>query len=160
MAELARAAMNDLRAALAALDANPVPIAEAVADWRAEATSRCEVANVELAWRMQIEQPEHLIGSRQKVLIERALRESLSNALKHASPTCIDVHITQHAQTLDVNLLNDGPPTAVDKWKEGRGLRGMRQRLAEYGGSLDIQARPEGGAHVSIHLPLPHEAQS
>lgn len=159
MAELARAAMNDLRGALAALEAKPVPLMEALADWRAEATSRCEAANVELAWRMHVEQPERLLGSRQKVLIERTLRESLSNALKHAGPTCIDVHITQHKLALDLNLLNDGPPTVVDNWLEGRGLRGMRQRLAEYGGSLEIQARPEGGAHVSIHLPLPHEAQ-
>jgi len=157
MAELARAAMNDLRAALAALDANPVPITEALADWRAEATSRCEAANVELAWSTDIEQPNRLLSSRQKFLLERALRESLSNALKHAQPTWIDIHLNQRDQALELNLLNDGQLTSADDWQEGRGLRGMRQRLAEYGGRLEIQGRSEGGAHVSIYLPLQPE---
>lgn len=159
VAELARAAMNDLRTALTALDAKPAPLSDALADWRAEATSRCEAANVDLAWEAHIEQPEQLLGSRQKLLLERALRESLSNALKHANPKTIDIHLSQRNQTLAFDILNDGPPSDAE-WQEGRGLRGMRQRLAEYGGHLEIQHRPEGGSHVSIHLPLQPEAHA
>ncbi len=159
VAELARAAMNDLRTALTALDANPAPLSDALADWRAEASSRCEAANVELAWETHIEQPAQLLGSRHKLLLERALRESLSNALKHANPKSIDIHLSQHNQTLTLDILNDGPTSNVE-WQEGRGLRGMRQRLAEYGGRLEIQRRPEGGSHVSIHLPLQPEVHA
>lgn len=157
--ELARAAMNDLRTALNALDAQPAPLADALADWRAETTSRCEAANVELAWHTDIEQPEQLLSSRQKLLLERALRESLSNALKHANPKQIDIHLSQHGLTIALDILNDGPPNTAE-WQEGRGLRGMRQRLAEYGGRLEIHHLPEGGSHVSIHLPLQLEVRA
>jgi signal transduction histidine kinase len=160
MAELARAAMNDLRAALAALDTSPVPMAEALADWRGEATNRCEAANVELSWGTQIEQPERMLSSRQKYLLERVLRESLSNALKHAQPTWVNIHLSQREQALELNLLNDGLLTSAEDWQEGRGLRGMRQRLAEYGGRLEILGRPQGGTHVSIHLPFPPGLQT
>lgn len=154
IAELARAAMNDLRTALAALDVAPVPLAEAMADWRAEATGRCEAANVALAWQTHIEQPDLMLNSRQKATLERALRESLTNALKHAAPANIEVRISQHDQALTLDVINDGAPVSPTEWREGRGLRGMRQRLAEYGGHVDVKNRPDGGAHLFIHLPL------
>ena len=37
---------------------------------------------------------------------------------------------------------------------QGRGLLGLRERLALYGGELDAGARPDGGWRVSARLPL------
>jgi len=154
MAELARSAMNDLRTALTALEATPVRLEDALADWRAEATSRCEAANAELAWQTQIEQPDQLLASGHKSLLERTLRENLTNALKHAQPTKVEVRIVQQEDKLALDVLNNGLPTSPANWQEGRGLRGIRQRLAEYGGQLDIESCPDGGSHFSIQLPL------
>jgi len=109
---------------------------------------------------VQIGKPEQLLSSRQKSLLERALRESLTNALKHAAPSRVEVRIVQQNLALELDVINDGPPASPTEWQEGHGLRGIRQRLAEFGGCLEILARPEGGAQVSIHLPIQAASRS
>lgn len=153
LADLARAAMTDLRTALSALDAQPVPLAEALADWRAEASSRCEAAGVTLEWQSPRADPEGRLTARHKSILERALRESLTNALKHASPTQIRIQIDQEAQTLVLRILNDGAQNDPSQWQEGRGLSGMRQRLAEEGADMRIQRLDSGETELQVRLP-------
>ncbi len=160
LTDLARAAMNDLRTALNVMDANAIPWADALADWRAEATARCDAAGVALHWRAP-QQPAGELASRQKSVIERALRESLTNALKHGQPRQVEISVALDATRLVVQVRNDGLPTRPAQWAEGRGLRGMRHRLEEYGARLQAHTLPDGRTEVALHLPLalePHAA--
>lgn len=156
LTDLARAAMNDLRTALNVMDAHAIPWADALADWRAEASARCDAAGVALAWSAP-HHPDGELASRQKSVIERALRESITNALKHGEPRTLDISVTLHADHLDLRVRNDGPATRPDQWAEGRGLRGMRHRLEEYGARLEVRTLPDGRTEVALHLPLAPE---
>ncbi|MFX9101219.1 hypothetical protein ABTN51_20295, partial [Acinetobacter baumannii] len=80
------------------------------ADWRAEASARCDAAGVALAWSAP-HHPDGELASRQKSVIERALRESITNALKHGEPRTLDISVTLHADHLDLRVRNDGPAT-------------------------------------------------
>lgn len=153
-AELARSAMNDLRTALAVLDANPVPLRDALADWRVEATARCEAAGVALDWSANVPESPRLLSSRQKALLERALREGLTNALKHARPTRVRIGLDLRGDSLELRVCNDGLAAPPAHWAEGRGLRGMRQRLSELGGTLSIGLAGGQEAEVAARLPL------
>jgi signal transduction histidine kinase len=153
LAELARSAMNDLRTALAALEAQPVPLADALADWRAEATSRCEAAGVALEWRGLQQEPAGRLDARHKSLIERALRESLTNALKHAAPTCVQIEVDLLLDSIALRVRNNGQLTDPVQWVEGRGLIGMRQRLAELGGTLEYRQLADGQTEFALQLP-------
>jgi signal transduction histidine kinase len=159
LTELARAAMNDLRTALNVMDAHAIPWADAMADWRAEATERCDAAGVTLAWGAP-QQPAGELASRQKSVIERALRESLTNALKHGQPRQVEISVALDADGLIVRIRNDGAPTHPEQWAEGRGLRGMRHRLEEYGARLDASTLPDGRTEVSLRLPLAQEPRT
>lgn len=154
LAELARSAMNDLRTALAALEAQPVPVADALADWRAEATSRCEAAGVVLEWKSSQREPNGRLAARHKSLIERALRESLTNALKHAQPNCVQIDVDLLKDSIALRVRNDGQATDPAGWIEGRGLRGMRQRLEELDGTLTSRQLASGQAEFALRLPL------
>lgn len=158
LAELARSAMNDLRTALSALEAQPVPLADALADWRAEATSRCEAAGVALEWRGSKHEPAGRLAARHKSLIERALRESLTNALKHAAPGRVQIEVNLFADSISLRVVNDGGSTDPTQWVEGRGLRGMRQRLEELGGTLESRRLASGHSEFALQLPLGEEA--
>jgi len=153
LTELARAAMNDLRTALNVMDAHAIALADALADWRAEATARCDAAGVALAWTAP--QPASgQLASRQKSVIERALRESLTNALKHAQPRQVEIEVALEDDMLALSVRNDGAAGDPAGWTEGRGLRGMRHRLEEYGAELHTRALPGGWVEVSLRLPL------
>lgn len=157
LAELARAAMNDLRAALSALEARPMALADALADWRAEATQRCEAAGVQLSWQGPSDDPRReavVLPARQRLLLERALREGLTNALKHAAPRKVTASFELGPHTVGLALTDDGRSGDPALWPEGRGLRGMRQRLRDIGGSLKLDLDREGRTRLRVDLPL------
>ena len=60
---------------------------------------------------------------------------------------------------LDENLLylavrNDGRVGIPQQWAEGRGLRGMRGRLQEWGGWLRADLTARGWAELAVQMPL------
>lgn len=152
-AEVARDAMKDLRTSIAALDAQPVPLGNALADWRAEADSRCEVAGCKLQWKQSVEQPGIKLVPRHKAMLESVLREIITNALKHAAPECIAVNIATDAAFLQASVENDGNFGDPLKWQDGYGLRNIRGRLEESGGSLAISSE-ENTVKLSLKVPL------
>ena len=163
LTELARAAMNDLRTALNAMDAHAIPLVDALADWRAEASSRCEAAGVALTWTApplppmpDAMQTGFVLISRQKAILERALREGLSNALKHGQPHAVEIVVALESGSLALALAlrNDGLPTDPVHWTPGRGLRGMRQRLQECGAQWHACRLPDGRTEVGLRLSL------
>jgi signal transduction histidine kinase len=151
-AEVARDAMKDLRTAIAAMDANPVPLADALADWRAEAGSRCAAADCQLHWQQPEQLPELRLTPRTKAMLESVMRELVTNALKHAAPQRIEVTAAMDDARLRLSVANDGTIADPLSWKSGYGLRNMRGRLEELGGRLSIAA---GNANVQLTAEVP-----
>jgi signal transduction histidine kinase len=151
-AEIARDAMKDLRAAIAAIDAAPAPLHDALADWRAEADMRCVAANVDLEWQQGVV-PQMKLQPRIKAALGSALREAVTNALKHAAPKKMDVQIASDAEGLYLTVSNDGTHNDPVHWQEGYGLRSIRGRLHDMGGTLAISKRDEGVA-LNMRIPL------
>ena len=86
----------------------------------------------------------------------RIVQESLTNVLKHAGPhpvVSVDVRIAGNA--LDVLVRDDGRGAAGGGDHSGNGLRGMRTRAEQYGGSLLAGPRIGGGFEVAAHIPIP-----
>jgi signal transduction histidine kinase len=84
----------------------------------------------------------------------RVIQEALTNALKHASgaPTRVLVRFGDGRLDLEVrNARGQGAPMADGA---GRGLVGMRQRVAVHGGELEAGPLPDGGFSVRARLPL------
>lgn len=69
------------------------------------------------------------------------VREAVSNAIKHGSATLIDVDCRRGTDEWTLNIWDNGH-SAADSIVEGGGLRGMRYRLAELGGELEVVAAP------------------
>lgn len=87
----------------------------------------------------------------------RLVQESLTNALRHAGPAAqVDVLVEHRDGRVVVDVRDDGAgrlpePAARPAGRTGRGLVGMRERAAVYGGS--VTAGPLGpGWHVRVEL--------
>jgi len=89
----------------------------------------------------------------------RIIQEALTNALKHGDGVKAEVTVRYADHALRVEILNTGPsvlsggrPPGPEG--EGRGLLGLRQRVAVYGGDLDARRRLGGGFRVRAKIPL------
>jgi signal transduction histidine kinase len=80
------------------------------------------------------------------------VQEALTNVLKHSSATSVAVDLACTDDRLTVAVHDDG--RGGDVQDEGMGLRGMRDRVEDLGGSLTAGPRPGGGFEVRAVLPL------
>jgi signal transduction histidine kinase len=90
----------------------------------------------------------------------RVVQEALTNVLKHAGKPRTTVRIDYREADLVVEVADAGRPIsaagpAVSTVPgSGRGLLGLRERIALYGGELDAGPRPGGGWLVRARLPV------
>jgi signal transduction histidine kinase len=87
----------------------------------------------------------------------RIIQEALTNALKHAGPAHARVAIHYGPQDLELEVCDDGRGVSGEGQPSedgGRGLIGMRERVALFGGELNVGPMPEGGFRVHARLPL------
>jgi signal transduction histidine kinase len=83
----------------------------------------------------------------------RVAQEALTNTLKHAGrPVSAQIDLRFIDNRIDLDITDDGEVGA--RGEPGRGLRGMRERAALYGGTVDAGPRPQGGWRVHARLPL------
>jgi signal transduction histidine kinase len=153
VADLARAALGDMRDIVAGLRARPLALGDALADWRAELTQRVGAAGCQIEWREPEPAPQVLLSPRQQVNLARILREAASNALRHARPSRLIVESRVAGDRLSLGLRHDGDFPAPGDWRAGTGMSTMRRRAAELGGSVSWQAAG-GTMSVTADVPL------
>ena len=73
----------------------------------------------------------------------RIVQEALTNALKHAGDAHAAVHVRYGADSLELEIVDDGAGAPAAVSSGGHGLVGMRERVALYGGRLDAGRRAE-----------------
>ncbi len=85
----------------------------------------------------------------------RLVQESLTNVSRHAGRATATIQIAYGDQDLTVQVDDDGRGVAQHANPgTGRGILGMRERVAALGGELEAGPRPEGGFRVRARLPL------
>ncbi|MFI6686516.1 sensor histidine kinase [Streptomyces sp. NPDC050485] len=95
----------------------------------------------------------------------RIVQEALTNALKYGDGGPASVTVRHADHSLRVEVLNSGPSvlsadragTSSRKRRDdgaGRGLIGLRERVAVYGGHFDARRRIGGGYRVRARIPL------
>jgi signal transduction histidine kinase len=86
----------------------------------------------------------------------RIVQEALTNVLKHAHGAHSEVFLRWDARALELEIIDQGSPQndARPAAHPGRGLAGMRERAAMYGGTFDAHPGPERGYVVRVRIPL------
>jgi signal transduction histidine kinase len=85
----------------------------------------------------------------------RILQEALSNAMRHAPGSHVQVDLAYRADGLALQIRNDAvPPPSPPLVGGGHGIIGMRERTAMLGGTLKAAPTEDGGFQVTALLPL------
>lgn len=154
----ARMAMAALREVTNALDdTQRYTLADLLDRCRAHLEERLEVADVTLRWEDEVEDADVPMTARQFINIQRVVDEATTNALKHARPTVVRVHLCAQDEQLIVTVRNNGlGDEAPSELSSGRGLHNMRTRLEEIDGMLETgPLRDEDDTWFSVTIRVP-----
>ncbi|MEU0198329.1 MULTISPECIES: histidine kinase [unclassified Streptomyces] len=92
-----------------------------------------------------------------QLTVYRVIQEALTNTLKHGGPDATaDIELSYEEKgAVTVTITDTGNGGRPHNPAGGRGLPGMRERTALYGGTLEAGPRPhpEQGWRVRLHLP-------
>ncbi len=91
-----------------------------------------------------------------ELTVYRTVQEALTNVRKHAGANArADVRIRFTGEVVEVDITDDGTKVVNPRQASGgRGLRGMAERAAAVGGSVQCGPRAEGGFRVRLTLPV------
>lgn len=84
----------------------------------------------------------------------RIAQEAITNAARHGQASAVRLALSADADGLQL-LVEDNGRGLPAHWRAGNGLRGMQERLAALGGSLDVNNREPQGLKLRAQLPAP-----
>ncbi|ASR42170.1 two-component sensor histidine kinase [Xanthomonas citri pv. mangiferaeindicae] len=147
---LAKLLLSDVREAVSqlrdddAIDmrATLLPLAENVPSLRID---------MQMPQQFLVDDPE-----RAHVLL-RCTQEIITNAVRHSGASLLRLRYVQDAGAIRLDARDDG--RGADVARAGNGLTGMRERLAAYGGTLQVETAPGSGFVLRLELPLADDAR-
>ncbi|MGF0310625.1 sensor histidine kinase [Rhodococcus sp. 1R11] len=83
----------------------------------------------------------------------RICQEALSNVFRHAEAKSVDVRLSYVDEGVLLDIQDDGQGFELRHVREGNGLRGMRERVAASGGTVDVTTQVSGGCLISVVVP-------
>lgn len=104
---------------------------------------------------IHLELPPHFTvdDPRRAQLLLRCAQEIITNAVRHANARNLWLSFERTAdRRLAIHARDDG--RGVIQLKQGNGLTGMRERLSQFGGQLDIVTSRDQGFALDAWLPL------
>ncbi|WP_169737538.1 histidine kinase [Haematomicrobium sanguinis] len=69
-----------------------------------------------------------------------AVREATTNILRHSAAKHVVLSLRQSATSVDLRISNDAPTTPTAQVNPGSGLKTLRERVSELGGTVDTKA--------------------
>lgn len=121
---------------------------------------------------VNLDMPEDFgrLPSELETAIFRIVQECLTNIHRHADSPVAKIRISQHDHHIRVEVGDKGKGIPAHKREEivssasgipGVGIRGMRERLRQLGGTLELSSGGEGkGTLITARLPIPASTSS
>jgi signal transduction histidine kinase len=142
---IARHLLADVRAAVSRLrDEEPVDLTTALQ------SLRDVVASPSLHLQLPLELP--VTDAQVAQIALRSVQEIVTNAVRHSGARNLWVTLATVDHTLDIDARDDGAGT--DHVRFGNGLRGIRERVEQVHGSLEVSSMRGRGFSVHVRLPL------
>ncbi len=108
-----------------------------------------ESHGIDLVWDVEL-RADLGVGPERTLHVYRCLQEAISNVVRHGQSSEVVITACERHDRVEISVQDDG--IGIDpKRKQGRGLSGMRNRMASIGGVLEIRTNP--GTTVIFSFP-------
>jgi signal transduction histidine kinase len=88
-----------------------------------------------------------------EVTLYRVVQEALNNVIKHAGTDRAEVRIAEGADEVQLEVRDDGRGFEPSAATAGFGLTGLRERVEQLGGTVEIASGPARGTVVQARMP-------
>jgi len=124
--------------------------------------SDCQLQHPELVISATLPDAQDALHAEDDALataVYRIVQEALTNVLRHAQATRLELGVTLAAGTLQL-LLRDNGCGRIDQFQSNGhyGLTGMRERVQALGGSFTLLQCEPSGIEIRVQLPLSEQA--
>ncbi|WP_305805482.1 sensor histidine kinase [Stenotrophomonas sp. YIM B06876] len=144
---LAKLLLTDVREAVSQLrESGAIDLAAALRPL-AERVPSLEI-HLDIDEPLSVEDP-----GRAHVLL-RCTQEIITNAVRHASARHLWIRVHREEAQVVIEAHDDGVGAAAGEIIPGNGLRGMRERISQYGGELVMDTRPGQGFRLRAAVPV------
>lgn len=119
---------------------------------------RLGAANIELYWEQDRQVYKKTFTSRQATNFKRVSQEIITNVLKHANASVVNIENNLVDGVFTLSVCDDGDTKLMSDWINGRGVNNIRTRVKELGGSVRWNQRileeELAGTCVEISIPI------
>ncbi|HZN48693.1 MAG TPA: ATP-binding protein [Ramlibacter sp.] len=118
--------------------------------WRAQLLA----CGIRPTWEIAVPDEALQLSPHASLQLLRVAQEALTNVVKHAGASSVDIQLRLAGGRLELEVRDDGIGSAgVSSDSSGRGLTNMRVRAGQLGGSVDVHGG-SGGTRVTVQVPL------
>ena len=93
------------------------------------------------------------------VAVFRVAQEALTNVVRHAKASRVEVHIRFEQNELHVSVIDNGVGIGKNNKSDLRslGIVGMKERISRIGGAFSISSEPGKGTRLDLKVPVNHD---
>lgn len=109
-----------------------------------------------IACDLQANEEQLTLDDARSTAIFRIIQESLTNVVRHADATEVQISFERSPDTLSFSITDNGKGIEADEMRKSRsfGLVGMRERVKAMHGEFLVDSQPGEGTQLKINLPL------
>ncbi|MBX3222844.1 MAG: hypothetical protein KF795_20185 [Labilithrix sp.] len=147
-----RLAIGEMRSMVDQLTGSRPRLSDILGNLRHETTQRLAAARIAPKWPL-LDFGDATMHPAVARNFTSMVREIVSNVVRHAGASTLTVEVRRDGEEFVATLTDDGSGFDVDAPGEGNGLRNLRRRAKDVGGTIRF-ARRDLGTEVTIALPL------
>lgn len=156
---LAREALVTLRESINSLGGRQEQsLDDVLGELQVDIKFRLEAAHIELYWEQDRQLYKKTFTSRQATNFKRVSQEIITNVLKHAHASIVNIESKLSEGVFILSVCDDGSTKLMNDWINGRGVNNIRTRVTELGGTVrwnqHILEEQLAGTCVEISIPV------